>query len=169
MRETNEATQTELVITRTIDAPRNLVFKAWTEVEGLKQWWGPKGFSMDVKKFDLKHDGVFHYSQKSPDGHEMYGKFVYREIQGPEKLVFTNSFSDEAGNTVRAPFSPTWPLEILNILTFIEQDGKTTLTMRGGPVNATEEEQQTFKGMLEGIKQGFAGTLDQLDDYLSKA
>ncbi|MDB5085384.1 MAG: activator of Hsp90 ATPase 1 family protein, partial [Bacilli bacterium] len=73
---------------------------------------------MNVTKIDLRPGGIFHYRQRSPEGQEMWGKFVYREIVAPEKLIFTNSFSDEAGNTVRAPFSPTWPLKILNTFTF---------------------------------------------------
>jgi uncharacterized protein YndB with AHSA1/START domain len=161
--------QSELVITRTFDAPRELVFKAFTDSDHLKHWWGPKGFTMNVTKLDLTSGGIFHYSQRSPEGQEMWGKFVYREIVAPETLVFTNSFSDEEGNTVRAPFNPTWPLEILNTLSFVEHEGKTTLTMRGVPVSATEEELQTFESARDMIQQGFAGTLDQLADFLARA
>jgi uncharacterized protein YndB with AHSA1/START domain len=164
-----ESEPIELEITHTFDAPREKVFKAWTESEQLLQWWGPKGFTMNIAKFELSPGGIFLYSQTTPDGQVMWGKFVYREIAAPEKLVFTNSFSDEEGNTVRAPFSASWPLEILNTLTFTEQDGKTTLTMRGMPFSATEEERQTFAAARDGIKQGFAGTFAQLTEYLSKA
>lgn len=158
----------ELVITRIFNAPRELVFKVWTEAEHLQHWWGPKGFTFGVVKLDLRPGGIFHYSMRSPDGHEMWGKFFYREINAPEKLVFINSFSDEEGNTVRAPFSPTWPMEILNTLTFTEHEGKTMLTMRGGPINATEEERKTYEAAFESMKQGFTGTFSQLDDYLAK-
>lgn len=161
--------QVELNFTRTFDAPRELVFKAFTEPEHLKHWWGPKGYTINVVKFDLRPGGIFHYSQRSPQGQEMWGKFVYREIADPEKLVYTSSFADEEGNTVRAPFSPTWPLEILNILTFTEHEGKTTLTMRGVPLSATEEELKTFEAARDMVQKGFAGTLDQLADYLAKA
>ncbi len=161
--------QIELVFTRTFDAPRELVFKAFTEPEHLKHWWGPKGYTINVVKFDLRPGGIFHYIQRSPKDQEMWGKFVYREIADPEKLVYTSSFSDEEGNTVRAPFSPTWPLEILNTLTFTEHEGKTTLTMRGVPLSATEEELKTFEAARDMVQKGFAGTLDQLADYLAKA
>jgi uncharacterized protein YndB with AHSA1/START domain len=166
---TTNVDENELVITRIFDAPRELVFKVWTESEHLKHWWGPKGFTLGVSKLDFRPGGVFHYSMHSPDGHEMWGKFVYREIVAPEKIVFINSFSDAEGNTVRAPFSPTWPLEILNNMTLAEHEGKTTLTLRGGPINATEDEHKTFTGMHEGMQQGFAGTFDQLAEYLAKA
>ncbi|MEH7307893.1 SRPBCC family protein [Neobacillus drentensis] len=170
---TNSATmnpeKSELVITRTFNAPRELVFKVWTEPEHLKHWWGPKGFALDINKFELRPDGIFHYRMRSEDGHEMWGKFIYREIISPEKLVFINSFSDEEGNTVRAPFSPIWPLEILNTLTLSENEGKTTITLRGGPINASEEERKRFVEEFESMKQGFGGTFDQLHDYLAMA
>lgn len=156
------------MLTSIFDAPRELVAKVWTESEHLKQWWGPKGFAMNVLGLDFRPGRVFHYNQRSPDGHEMWGKFVYHEINLPEKFVFASSFSDEEGNTVRAPFSATWPLEILNTLTFSGHNGKTTLVMGGVPINATEEEHETFKAMHDGIRQGIAGTFDQLADYLAK-
>lgn len=156
-----------LVITRVFDAPRELVFKAWTEPERLAQWWGPKGFSLEISKLDLRPGGMFLGSQRSPEGFVMWGKFVYQEITPPEKLVFIQSFSDEEGNTIRAPFSPVWPLEIINELTLTEHEGKTTLTLRGGPINATEEELKAFEGMKPMVQQGFVGTFDQLDAYLT--
>jgi len=96
----------EFSITRVFDAPRDLVWKAFTESERLLQWWGPKGFTMRVAKLDLRPSGVFHYSMRSPEGRDMWGKFVYREIVAPERIVFVNSFSDEAGNLTRHPFTP---------------------------------------------------------------
>jgi uncharacterized protein YndB with AHSA1/START domain len=158
----------ELVITRSFNAPRDLVFKVWSEAEHLKNWWGPIGFKLGVFGFDFRPGGFFHYNMLSPEGHEMWGKFVYHEIKSPEKIVFVNSFSDPEGNIVRAAFSATFPLEIRNLLTFTEIEGKTTITMRGGPINVSEEELNFFKGMFESMKQGFGGTFDQLDEYLAK-
>jgi uncharacterized protein YndB with AHSA1/START domain len=159
---------THLEITRTFHAPRDLVFKAWTDPDHLKHWWGPKGYDINIFKFDLQPGGLFHYSMQNPNGHQMLGKFVFREVAGPGKLVFVNSFSDLQGNTVRAPFSERYPLEILNIVTFTEQDGQTTLTLRGGPIQATEDEVQFFHSMHPSMQQGFGGTFDQLDEYLAK-
>ncbi|HEY3063320.1 MAG TPA: SRPBCC domain-containing protein [Chloroflexota bacterium] len=163
------ATQHELVITRDFTAPRELVFKAFTEADRLMQWWGPKGLTMHSATVDLRPGGVFHYSMRGPDGAELWGKFVYREISPPERLVFTNSFSDPQGNTVRAPFSSTWPLEVLNTLTFTEHEGKTTLTLRGGPINASPTEVEEFEAMAASMQQGFGGTFDKLDEYLASA
>lgn len=162
------ATEREFVITRVLDAPRDLVWQAWTDAERLAQWWGPKGCTIRVGKLDVRPGGVFHYAMQWHAGHDMWGRFVYREIKAPERLVFVNSFSDEVGNITRAPFSQTWPLEVLNHLTLSERDGKTTLTLRGGPINATDEERKTFESMFESLQHGFGGTFDQLDAYLAK-
>jgi uncharacterized protein YndB with AHSA1/START domain len=158
----------EFSITRVFQAPRALVFKAWTEPERLRQWWGPKGFSFVVAKVDLRPDGLFHYCMRSPDGREMWGKFVFREIVAPERLAFVVSFSDPDGATVRNPFNPDWPAEVLNTLIFTENEGKTTVAMRGSPINATDLEKKTFGSHHGSLRQGFAGTLAQLDDYLAQ-
>ena len=163
-----EATTAELVIRHEIEAPRELVYKAWTEAEHLSQWWGPKGFLVGVARLELKPGGIFHYSIQAGDGPIMWGKFTYHTVSTPDRLVYTSSFSDPDANTTRAPFSATWPLEILNTLTLEEQDGKTILTLRGGPTNASAEEQRTFEEGIPSIQQGFAGTLEQLKSYLAK-
>ncbi len=158
----------EFELTRTFDAPRELVFKAWTEAERLNQWWGPKNFTVQTAQLDLRPGGVFHYCMRTPDGRDMWGKFVYREIVPPQRLVFVNSFSDAEGNTTRNPWNPAWPLEVLNHLTFTEQDGKTTITLRGAPINATPEEHKIFHDARPSMQQGFKGTLDQLAEHLAK-
>ncbi len=98
----------------------------------------------------------------------MWVKFVYSEIITPEKLFYTSFFSDEEGNIVRAPFNSSWPMETLNTLTFIENEGKTTLTMIVVPVSSTEEEIRTLEASREMTQEGFTGTFDQLDEYLTK-
>ncbi|AIF82529.1 hypothetical protein NTE_00447 [Candidatus Nitrososphaera evergladensis SR1] len=164
------AERQEFVITRVFDAPRDLVWEAFAESERLARWWGPKGFAMLVNKLDFHPGGIFHFSLRSPDGQEMWGKFVYREIVKPERIVFVNSFSDKDGNTTRGPFSATWPLEILSTLTFSEDEKEktTTLTLRWRPINATEQEHRTFEAEFKSMQQGFGGTFDQLTEYLAK-
>jgi len=163
----NQTESYDLLLTRVFDAPRELVFKVWTDPRHFGNWWGPKGFSLTVAKMDVRPGGLFLGSQKSPEGHEMWGKFVYREVTPPEKLVYVQSFSDAEGNTVRAPFDPNWPLEIINILTLAEEDGKTVLTLQGGPLNPTEAERAAFERMRPMVSQGFGGTFDQLAAYLA--
>lgn len=156
----------EFVISRVFDAPRELVWKAHTECQHLQHWWGSKGFKMTSCKLDFRPGGTFLYCLSSPAGQQMWGKFVYREIVALEKLVFINSFSDAAAGITRHPMSATWPLEMLNTSTFSEQDGRTTLTIRSTPHNASEEERQTFEAGMSGMEQGFGGTFAQLDEYL---
>jgi uncharacterized protein YndB with AHSA1/START domain len=160
------------VITRTCDAPRALVWKAWTEADRLAQWWGPRGATIRVISLDVRPGGVFHYAMQFKPGHEMFGRFVYREIAAPERLVFVNSFSDPNGGLTRAPFpqlGDRWPLEVLNTLTLMAQGGKTTLTLRGNPINATAEEVAMYISMFDSMRQGFGGTFDKLAEHLADA
>jgi uncharacterized protein YndB with AHSA1/START domain len=159
----------EFVITRVLDAPRDIVWKAWTDPELLMKWWGPKGFTVRVSKMDLRPNGVYHYCLRAPDGNDLWGKWVLREIAAPERLVWINSFSDEAGNVTRHPMSPSWPLEMLSTLTLAEDQGRTTLTVRWAPHAATEAERKTFEAGHASMQQGWTGTLDQLAGYLAKA
>jgi uncharacterized protein YndB with AHSA1/START domain len=122
---------------------------------------------MDVAKLDFRPGGMFHYSMQTPDGNVMWGRFVYREIEEPVRIVFVNSFSDEHGNITRAPFAATWPLEVLNHLSLSEKNGKTTITLKGGPINATDDERKTFAGAFSSMQQGFTGTFDQLEEFLA--
>jgi uncharacterized protein YndB with AHSA1/START domain len=157
------------VITREFDAPRQRVWKAWTEAERLKQWWGPAGFKVHTCKVDLRPGGVFLYGMKAPDGSDMWGKFVYREIVAPERLVFIVSFSDPKGGVTRHPSSPDWPLEMLSTVTFREQGGKTKITVQWLPHDSsTELERKTFEEGRPSMHQGWTGTLDQFADYLKK-
>lgn len=158
----------ELVITRTFDAPRDLVFKAFAQREALAQWWGPVGFSIEVSTFDFRPGGIFHYQMVHPDGHSMWGRFTYREIVEPERIVWVNSFADPDGNVARAPFGDTIPLEMLSVVTLAEQRGKTLLTLRSRAINATPDERATFEEMFDSMNQGWGGTWDKLAAYLAK-
>ena len=160
------------VITRVFNAPRERVWQAFTEVERLAQWWGPKGFKMFATTLDLRPGGTFHYGMKPPAGSAMgdvmWGRFVYREIEPPARLVFVNSFSDEQGGITRHPMAPNWPAEMLNVVTFEEADGKTTVTLRGGPIHCTSEESDIYHANHDSMRGGFGGTFDQLDAYLAR-
>ena len=164
------ATTADFVISRVLDAPRDLVWKAFTDPERMRHWWGPKGFTVIASKMDLRPGGTYHYGMKAPDGSPMWGKFVFREIVAPERMVFISSFSDEAGGTTRHPMAPTWPLEMLSTFSFEEQPGgKTKVTIRWAPYNATEEERKTFDAGRDSMMKGWGGTLEQLEAYLAKA
>ena len=157
---------TAFEITRTFDAPRALVWKAHAEIERLKHWWGPKGCALDAVALDFRPSGHFHYSMQFSNGPKMWGRFIYREITAPERIVWINSFSNEHGGIARAPFPGAWPMEMLNTMTLTEQAGKTTLNLRSVPFGASPEERAFFVGAFDSLRQGFGGTYDQLADYL---
>jgi uncharacterized protein YndB with AHSA1/START domain/uncharacterized glyoxalase superfamily protein PhnB len=156
-------------LTRTFDAPLPLVWEMYSRMEHLTKWWGPKGFAWVSGGLDFREGGTFHYGMRAPDGRVMWGKFVYREIVPMRKIAFTTSFSNEAGTIERAPFAQNFPLEVLNTVEFSGTAGRTTLHMTGTPYNASDEEKAFFQSMFPSMSQGFEGTLDQLENYLSTA
>lgn len=155
------------VTSRTVNAPIDVVFAAWTQADHLKNWFGPAGFKMLAVTVDLRPGGVFHYGMQAPNGAQMWGKWVFLEIHKPDRLVFVSSFSDAAGGVTRHPMSATWPLETLSTVSLVEQDGKTTVRIQGEPVNASEEEIATFVAAHSGMTQGWAGTFAQFEAYLA--
>jgi uncharacterized protein YndB with AHSA1/START domain len=160
----------DFVISRVLDAPRALVWTCFTDPERMKQWWGPKGFTVTASKMDLRPGGTYHYGLKAPNGQAMWGKFVYREIVSNERLVFINSFSDEKGGVTRHPMNSGWPLEMLSTFTFEDAPGgKTKFTVRWAPHNATQEEQKTFDTGHDSMRMGWSGTMEQLEAYLATA
>ena len=156
----------EFTIKREFDAPRDLVWKVWTEPEHLSHWMTPAGSKMEVHKYDFRVGGENHYCQRSPNGGEVWGKSVFREIDPPRKLVVLQSFSDPHGNITRAPMSKTWPERILSVCTFEEAGRKTLLTLVWSPYEADEESIATFNGATDGMNQGWGGSFALLDAYL---
>lgn len=156
----------EFVISRVFDAPRERVWRAWTEREQLMQWFGPQGYTMLHATLDLRPSGICHYALRSADGGEMWGKWTYREIVAPERLVLVSSFSDAEGRITRHPLSTSWPLETLSSTTFEEKNGKTTITIHWAPLYATNLELKTFNEAHDDMRQGWSGTFEQLASYL---
>ena len=158
------AEQNEIVITRVFDASQKLLFKAWTEPERMKRWWGPNGFTLPYCTVDLRPGGVIHSCMRSPDGQDIWCKGVYREIVEPEKIVSTDSFSDRDGNLVEPSKygMPDWPMEALITVTFEEEAGKTKFTLRhavgAAPAAARDE-----------CRAGWSESLDRLAGYLAEA
>jgi uncharacterized protein YndB with AHSA1/START domain len=146
----------EITITRMFDAPRAVVFRAWTDAGQLAQWWGPKGFTNPVCEIDVRVGGAIRIHMRSPDGniYPMKGKF--REIVPPERLVFTNIAVDAAGHTI---------IEGLTTVTFAEKGGKTTMTLhtRGRAVV------DYAVGYLKGMEAGWTGSIDKLERLLTRS
>jgi len=125
-----------LVIDRVFDAPRELVWKAWTDPEMAKRWWGPRGFMAPAAEIDLRVGGKYLFAMQSPEfnnGEPIWSTGVYREIVPYERLVCTDSFADEKGNVVPAThygMTEDFPLEMLVTVELEEIAGKTKLTLR---------------------------------------
>lgn len=167
----NTATQQrkDFVISRTFDAPLELMWKAQTEAAHLAKWWGPKGFEFKVGKLDFRKGGVFHYGMTPPGGGGMmWGLITYVDIVPMKKLVTLVHFSDEKMGVARHPMAPTWPLKTISTMTLVEKNGKTTLTLTWAPYEATEEETKTFDAGHASMEGGFKGTWDQLEAYLAE-
>ena len=157
------APERELVLSRVFDAPRALVFRAWTEPEHFVRWWGPRGFTTPVCRIDLRPGGLWHCCMRSPDGQDIWCAGVYREIVAPERIVCTDFFADEAGNLVpptRYGMGADWPADMLLTVTFAEQDGRTTLTVQ----QSVPEALARSVGAPEGWSQSF----DRLAEHLAQ-
>jgi len=142
----------ELVITRRFDAPRELVWKAWTEPERLMRWWGPKDFTAPYCQLDLRVGGIYLSCMRSPDGQNYWSTGRYRDLVAPSRLICTDSFADEHGQVVPAShygMSGEWPLELLIMVTFEEEAGKTRLTLRHVGIPAGEMREMCAAGWNE--------------------
>jgi uncharacterized protein YndB with AHSA1/START domain len=144
-----------VTITRIFDAPRSLVWKAWTDPKLMAQWWGPHGFTNPVCELDVRINGAWRIVMRSPDGIEYPCGGVYREIMEPERLAFTNIATDKEGNPI---------LDGFTTVTFTEHGGKTTLTLQTRAVALVAY----AAAYLTGMETGWNQSLDRLDEQLSK-
>ena len=147
-----QPTERELVVTRVFDAPRALVFKAWTEPERAARWWGPRGFTTLSCEMDVRSGGAWRRRMRSPEGTVHVKRGVYREVAPPERLVFTYADEDAAGKTGH---------ETLVTVSFAEAGGKTTLTLR----------QAVFEtvAVRDSHRAGWTGCMERLADHLAAA
>lgn len=147
-------TDRELIITRVFDAPRQLVFKAWTDPKQVAQWWGPRGFTITTHEMDVRPGGIWRFVMHGPDSVDYDNKIVYTEIVEPERLVYVHG-SGEAGE----------PGQFQVTVTFTGQGNKTQLTMRMRFESAADRDKAVEEfGAIEGANQ----TLDRLTEHLAK-
>jgi uncharacterized protein YndB with AHSA1/START domain len=143
----------EIVMTRVFDAPRELVFEAYTDPEAIPQWWGPRAYTTTVEKMDVRPGGAWRFVQRGADGAEHAFNGVYRDVVPPERLVSTFEYEGLPGHVV------------VDTATFEERDGKTTLTTRS--LFDTVEDRD---GMLQsGMETGAAESMDRLAEFLRAA
>ena len=147
--------QRTVVITRVFDAPRELVFKAWTDARHLAQWWGPKGFTNPVCEVDARPGGALRIVMRAPDGAEHPMTGVFREVAPPARLVFTNVAVDRDGKPL---------LEGLTTVTFTEQGGRTKLTVESRAVGLVAFAAR----MLEGMEAGWTQSIDRLGEHVAR-
>jgi len=161
---TTKTCEDEILITRLFDAPRDLVWRAWTEPEFVMQWWGPKNFTSPSCKIDLRVGGTYLFCMRSPEGKDFWSTGVFREIRRPERIVCTDSFADENGNVVPATYygmSEALPLEMLATTTFAVQAGRTRVTQRHVGIPAGE--------MQDLARAGWNESMDKLTGVLGQA
>ncbi len=152
----------DLVITRLLDAPRELVWKAWTEPAHMMRWWGPERFTSPACTIDLREGGKYLFCMRSPEGQDYWSTGVYKEIVPTERLVFTDSFADAEGNIVSAShygMGDDFPKEMLVTVTLEDHEGKTKMTMQhaGLPAGA----------MSDMTQAGWNGSFDKLAEALT--
>jgi uncharacterized protein YndB with AHSA1/START domain len=145
-----EIEERTLVLSRIFDAPRDLVYKVWTQPEHLARWWGPRGFTLLSYKADVRVGGSYRFGTRSPQGSEHWAHGVYREVAPPERLVLTHAWEHPDGKPKH---------ETIMTLTFAEQGDKTKLTLK-----QTLFESVTSRDLHRG---GWSSTLDMLGEYLA--
>lgn len=162
-------TNNEFVITRIFDAPKEKVWKAWTDPEETKKWWGPKGFTAPVAEIDFRVGGKYLLCMRGaiePGGEQkdFWSTGIYKEIIPLEKIVVTDSFADEKGNVVTADYygmDANWPREMRVEETFEDiENGKTKFTLRYPEMNNAKEKD------LKDMNQGWNESLDKLAEIL---
>jgi uncharacterized protein YndB with AHSA1/START domain len=144
-------TRPELWIKRTFDAPRELVFKCWTDPERLKRWCCPKDFTIPFSEGEIRPGGTFKTCMRAPDGTDHWLAGQYKEIVPPEKIVFSHTWLDDSGG----------PGHVTTVtVTLAEEEGRTRLTLH----------QAFFQSepSRDGHNEGWSETLDNLQEYLAK-
>jgi len=154
------------IISRTFNAPRALVWRAWSDQANLAKWFGPPGTTTPMAKMRFRTGETSHYSMAGPDGREMWGKLAYRELVPLEKIAWVNSFSDRHGAMSRHPLSATWPLQMLTEVTFAERDGRTTVAIKWLPLGGTDEECETFESAQASMTDRWAGAFERLAKFV---
>jgi uncharacterized protein YndB with AHSA1/START domain len=145
-----------MTLTRIYNAPRERVWKAWTDPKQLAQWWGPAGFTNPVCEIDVRRGGAIRIDMRGPDGTVYPMTGVYQEIVAPERLVFTASALDEKGQPL---------FEVMNAVTFAEQGGKTILTVQARVVSRTAGADRYLKGQ----ERGWSQSLERLEELMDQS
>lgn len=143
---------TEIHMTRLFDAPRDLVFEAHTSAEHMSRWWGPRKYEVTSAEVDFRPGGKWRIVHRGPEGDEHGFRGEFREIEPPERIVWTFEYEGAPGQIA------------VETLTLTEEDGKTRIS-----VVSDAGSEEAVKAMLEsGMTEGAAETYERLDEYLEK-
>jgi uncharacterized protein YndB with AHSA1/START domain len=148
-------------------APRELLFRVWTDAMHLKQWLAPRGCEVLSFKCDARPGGMAHYQQRGHGGMAFWGRWQFRAVAPPARLEFLAAFSDAESGLTRNPWQAQWPLQMLSVVEFTEHDGRTTVTVQAAAYESTAEEAQAFAEGADSMRQGWSGTFDNLAQYLA--
>jgi len=161
----------KFVINRTFDAPLEVMFEMWTNPKHFSQWLAPTGFKMEFIRSEIKPGGSTFYFMTNDAGLKMYGRAEYLKIEKPDCIVYAQQFCDENEKISRHPMAPTWPETMLTTVKLTEEEpGRTRVTVTWEPHGAvTREELETFIKARGGMTQGWTGSFDKLDIYLSNS
>lgn len=157
------------IIVREFDAPRALVFDAWTQVQHLNNWMFPMpGCQCDFVSANIVNGGTSLHKITMPNGHEMWLFTKYEEVSAPEKLVFLQYMSNESGDILPNSHMPDWPKDMLATLHFESlSETKTKITFYWEPRNPTEQELAVFEASRADHQKGWGAGMDQLVAYLA--
>lgn len=155
--------QRRFYINRSFDVAIERMYDLWTKPEHLAAWLAPGGASMEFHRADIRPGGSSFYGMRGPHG-AMYGRADYRELDRPDRIVYTQQFCDEQEQLTRHPLSATWPTTMLTIVRFAaEGPNRTRVTVQWEPWEPTDEEVQTFVNARAGMSVGWTGSFDQLE------
>jgi uncharacterized protein YndB with AHSA1/START domain len=147
--------EASVTLTRVFDAPRALVWKAWTDPQMMAQWFGPRGFTSTVPELDVRVGGALRIVMHGPDGNDYPMKGTFSEVLVLERLVFSTIAIDKDGNHL---------LEGETTVTFVEKNGKTTLTLRTYAMGLVP----IAPNMLAGMEAGWTQSIDKLQELVAR-
>lgn len=154
------------LLERVFDAPRDLVWRTWTDPELLPRWYGPRVETV-VHRLELKPGGLWLVEMRW-DGKSNYQRVEYTEVVPPERLVWLHSSADAEWNVIASPMMADWPRVLLTTVTFAEEGGKTRLRLTWVPHRASEAEIACFDAAIDGMGKGWAAGMDLLAELLAE-
>ncbi len=154
-------------ITRMFDAPREKVFDAWANPAKMAQWSGPPGATLTTLSGEIAEGSMLHTRSDHPQMGTTYTLALWREVKPHHRIVWEQSFADEAGEKTRPGFFPAWPLTLLTEVDFEDFGERTRVTLRWTPIEGSDEDLAEFARQMTSMEQGWGGSFAKLEAFLS--